>query len=413
MSRRFNRRLVTWVLACVPVGIALAQGTASPFGAPGATAVQRGEYLARAGDCISCHTATGGAPFAGGYRIDTPFGALLAPNITPDNDTGIGRWSADDFWRALHLGVNRRGQDMYPAMPYDFYTRISRQDSDDIYTWLRTVAPVANKVDVNQLRFPFDQRWSMAAWRELYFSEGVFQPDAAKSAPWNRGAYLVEGLGHCSACHSPRNALGGIEKDKAFTGAGIDGWFALNLTSELHTGLGNWSAQDIATYLKTGSAPGRSTAFGPMALVVKNSTGRMSDADLLAMGTYLKDLPANSSLRQGKPAPDKTRAQGASLYLQYCGGCHQAGGRGMPNLFPPLAGNGAVLAPDPADVLKVVLGGIPAQGKYVPMPAFAAVLDDTQIASIANYVRSSWGNTASANVTPAAVARLRAPAVAK
>jgi len=412
-AKAFLRSAALAAWACLPMGAAWAQATDSPFGAPGASPVQRGEYLARAGDCISCHTAAAGQPFAGGYRIETPFGALLAPNITPDNDTGIGRWSADDFWRALHHGVNKRGQDMYPAMPYDFYTRVARQDSDDIYAWLRTLKPVANKVDVNQLRFPFDQRWSMAVWRELYFSEGVFKPHAAKSAQWNRGAYLVEGLGHCSACHSPRNALGGIEKDKAYTGATIDGWFALNLTSELHTGLGQWSAQDIAAYLKTGTAPGRSTAFGPMALVVKNSTSHMTDADLLAMGVYLKDLPANSTLRQGKPATDKTRAQGASLYMQYCGGCHQAGGRGMPNLFPPLAGNGAVVAPDPADVLKVVLLGIPQQGKYVPMPAFTTVLDDAQIAAIANYVRSSWGNAASADVTPAAVARLRASGSAK
>jgi mono/diheme cytochrome c family protein len=406
-------RVMAWVALWLPVGAAWAQAGNSPFGAPGATQVQRGEYLARAGDCVSCHTASNGAPFAGGYRIDTPFGPLYAPNITPDPDTGIGRWSADDFWRALHQGVNQRGQDMYPAMPYDFYTRLSRQDSDDIFAWLRTVKPVANKVDVNQLRFPFNQRWSMAVWRELYFSEGVFKPEPAKSAQWNRGAYLVEGLGHCSACHSPRNALGGIEKDKAFTGATIDGWFALNLTSELHTGLAAWSAQDIATYLKTGAAPGRSTALGPMALVVKNSTSAMTDADLLAMGVYLKDLPANSSLRQGKPVPDATREQGAKLYLEYCAGCHQAGGRGMPNVFPPLAGNGAVVAPDPADVLKVVLGGVPQQGKYVPMPSFAGVLSDEQIAQIANYVRSSWGNAASADVTPAMVARLRPRAVAR
>jgi len=407
MSRRVVSRLAALASAFLPACVVWAQAGNGPFGAPGATQVQRGEYLARAGDCVSCHTASNGAAFAGGYRIDTPFGPLYAPNITPDNDTGIGRWSTDDFWRALHQGVNRRGQDMYPAMPYDFYTRVSREDSDAIFAWLRTVKPVANKVDVNQLRFPFNQRWSMAVWRELYFSEGVYKPDATKSAQWNRGAYLVEGLGHCSACHSPRNALGGIEKDKAFTGASIDGWFALNLTSNLHTGLGHWSAQDIATYLKTGAAPGRSTALGPMALVVKNSTSQMTDADLLAMGVYLKDLPANSSLRQGKPVPDATREQAAKLYLDYCAGCHQAGGRGMPNVFPPLAGNGAVVAPDPANVLKVVLAGVPQQGSYVPMPPFAGVLSDEQIAQIANYVRSSWGNSASADVTPAMVARLR------
>ena len=373
-------------------------------------AVQRGEYLARAGDCISCHTAPGGAPYAGGYRLETPFGALLAPNITPDPGTGIGNWSADDFYRALHAGINRRGKDMYPAMPYDFYTKVTREDSDAIYAYLRTVAPVGNAVDVNQLRFPFNVRMSMAVWRELYFTEGTFKPDPAKPAAWNRGAYLVEGLGHCSACHSPRNALGGIEKDKAFTGATVDGWFALNLSSNLHTGLGTWSAQDIATYLKTGAVTGRTTALGPMALVVKNSTSRMTDADLMAIATYLKDIPANSSLRQGKPAPDPTRVAGATLYLDHCAGCHQSGGRGVPGVFPPLAGNGAVIAPDPADILKVVLQGIPAQGKYVPMPSFATQLSDTQIADLANYVRTSWGNTAAPDATPAMVAGLRGKA---
>jgi mono/diheme cytochrome c family protein len=372
-----------------------------------ADVVARGAYLARAGDCVSCHTAPGGAPYAGGYRLDTPFGYLLAPNITPDAATGIGRWSADDFWRALHQGVNRRGQDMYPVMPFDFYTRVTREDSDAIFAYLRSLPAVNNLVVVNHLRFPFNQRWSMAVWRELYFNEGSYKNDPAKSAAWNRGAYLVEGLGHCSACHSPRNALGGIEKDKAYTGATVDGWFALNLTSELHTGLGSWTVDQIATYLKTGAVPGKTTGLGPMALVAKNSTSQMTDADLTAMATYLKDIPANSTLRQGKPAPDATRAAGASLYLDHCAGCHQSGGRGLPGVFPPLAGNGVVVASDPADILKVVLHGVPAQGKYVPMPAFASLLSDQQVADLSNYVRTSWGNAASPNTTAAMAARIR------
>jgi mono/diheme cytochrome c family protein len=372
-----------------------------------ADVVARGAYLARAGDCVSCHTAPGGAPYAGGYRLDTPFGYLLAPNITPDAATGIGRWSADDFWRALHQGVNRRGQDMYPVMPFDFYTRVTREDSDAIFAYLRSLPAVNNLVVVNHLRFPFNQRWSMAVWRELYFNEGSYKNDPAKSAAWNRGAYLVEGLGHCSACHSPRNALGGIEKDKAYTGATVDGWFALNLTSELHAGLGSWTVDQIATYLKTGAVPGKTTALGPMALVAKNSTRQMTDADLTAMATYLKDIPANSTLRQGKPAPDPTRAAGASLYLDHCAGCHLSGGRGLPGVFPPLAGNGVVVASDPADILKVVLHGVPAQGKYVPMPAFASLLSDQQVADLSNYVRTSWGNAASPNTTAAMAARIR------
>lgn len=370
--------------------------------------VQRGEYLARAGDCISCHTAKGGAPFAGGLRMDTPFGFLLAPNITPDAETGIGGWTEDDFYRALNDGVNKRGQDMYPAMPYTFYTRVTREDSDAIFAYLRTMPAVRNVVDINQLRFPFDLRWTMMAWRELYFSEGTFKPDPAQSAAWNRGAYLVEGLGHCSACHSPRSALGGIEKDKAFTGANIDGWFALNLTEKMTTGLGGWSVDQIATYLKSGANKGKSTAFGPMAEVVHNSLQYLTDADVKAMAEYLKSLPANSALRTGYAPADPTRQAGAKLYVDNCMACHQSQGRGIPGVFPPLAGNGAIVASSPNDVIKVVLGGLPARDGYVPMPAFGSRLSDQQIADIANYVRTSWGNTAAPNATARTVAGLRA-----
>ena len=395
---------------CALLGPVAAQAPSSPATAATTDAVQRGAYLARAGDCISCHTAVGGAPYGGGLKLDTPFGYLLAPNITPDAATGIGRWSADDFYRAMHDGVNKLGQDMFPVMPFDFYTRVTRADSDAIFAYLRTVAPVSNAVTINHLSFPFNQRWSMMVWRELYFNAGSFKPDPNRSAAWNRGAYLVEGLGHCSACHSPRNALGGIDQGKAFTGATVDGWFALNLSSNLHTGLGGWTAAEIATYLKTGAVTGKTTALGPMAEVVKNSTSHLTDADLAAIGEYLKSIPANSSLRAGKAAPDPTRARGATLYLDHCAGCHQSGGRGLPGVFPPLAGNGAVVAPDPANILKVVLGGIPPQGKYIPMPAFASQLSDQQVAHVANYVRTSWGNAAAPNATPAMAAQLRPPA---
>jgi mono/diheme cytochrome c family protein len=369
--------------------------------------VQRGEYLARAGDCISCHTAKGGAPYAGGLRMDTPFGYLLAPNITPDPETGIGTWTADDFYRALHDGVNKRGQDMYPVMPYDFYTKVTRADSDAIFAYLKSLPPVRNSVDVNHLRFPFDLRWSMVAWRELYFDEGSYKPDPTQSAAWNRGAYLVEGLGHCSACHSPRNVMGAIEKDKAFTGATIDGWFALNLTEKMKTGLGDWTVDQITTYLKSGANKGKSTAFGPMAEVVHNSLQYLTDADLKAMAEYLKSLPANSALRTGHAEADPTRQAGAKLYVDNCMACHQSKGRGIPGVFPPLAGNGAIVAPLPNDIIKVVLAGIPARNGYIAMPPFAARLTDQQIADIANYVRTSWGNAAAPNATSEAVKALR------
>jgi mono/diheme cytochrome c family protein len=356
MSSYFRRSAgQTASIAFAAVTLALA----APGARAGDALVTRGEYLARAGDCISCHTTTGGAPFAGGYRLDTPFGYMLAPNITPDPETGIGAWTSDDFFHALHHGINRRGQDMYPTMPYDFYTRATRADIDAIYAYLRTVSPVRNKVDVNHLHFPFDQRFTMGAWRELYFREGTMREDPAKSAAWNRGAYLVEGFGHCSDCHSPRNLLGGIEKRRDFEGAVVDGWFALDLTSDIATGLGAWS---------------------------------------------------ESPLRTGRVRPDPGRAAAAKSYLDHCGGCHQAGGRGIAGVFPPLAGNGVVVAADPADILKVVLQGIPAQNQRVPMPSFAGQLDDGEIAAIANYLRTSWGNAAAPNATAAAVAKLRSEA---
>ncbi len=369
--------------------------------------MKRGEYLARAGDCISCHTKPGGEPYAGGLRMKTPFGDILAPNITPDRATGIGGWSADDLYRALHDGVGRTVGDLYPAMPYTFFTRVTRADSDAIYAYLASLKPVTNAVDVNQLDFPFDVRWTMAAWRELYFREGTFRPDPARGAEWNRGAYLVGGLGHCSACHSPRNALGAIEKNKAYTGATIDGWFALNLTDNFSTGLGGWSIGQIVAYLKNGAAKGKSTTLGDMHEVVHNSLSRLTDADLSAMATYLKSIPANDSLAGAGPT-EPVASQAGKLYVEHCAACHQAKGRGLPGIFPPLAGNDVVRAPDPANILMVVLRGIPAQGKYIPMPAFAAKLSDQQVADIANYVRANWGNDARSDATPQMVSTLRA-----
>lgn len=372
------------------------------------TLIERGEYLARAGDCISCHTAVNGEPFAGGLRLDTPFGYMLAPNITPDADTGIGRWSSADFSQALHHGVNKRGQDMYPTMPYDFYTRVAQSDIDALYAYLRTVKPARNAVEVNHLDFPFNQRYTMGVWRELYFREGVYKPNPAQSASWNRGAYLVEGLGHCSDCHSPRNLLGGIEKSKQMSGAVIDGWFALDLTSDISTGLGAWTVDQLATYFKNGVGRDNTTTLGPMSEVIRNSLQYLSDDDRKAMAEYLKSLPPESGLRTGRVKPDPTKLRGAQLYADNCIGCHQSGGRGVPNVFPPLAGNPVVLAADPNDILKVVDRGIAARGKYIAMPAFNVQLTDQQVADIANYVRTSWGNNAAPNATPAMVAKLRA-----
>ena len=378
------------------------------FSAMAQPSVKNGEYLALAGDCISCHTAPGGKPYAGGLKMKTPFGFLLSPNITPDVETGIGSWSKDDFARALQEGINKKGQDLYPAMPFTSYTKVTRADVDAIYDYLRTLQPVSNAVKVNQLDFPFNVRSSMMVWRELFFKRGSFKPDPKQSDAWNRGAYLVEGLEHCSACHSPRNIMGAIKPSKEFTGAVVDGWYALNLTSAPITGLGNWTTQDIANYLKTGKNPGKTTAFGPMEEVVHNSTSHLTDADLMAMATYLKTIPANSSLMADQRKPDMNKVEGARLYIDNCSGCHQSSGRGIANVIPPLDGNPAILAPNGADIIKVVIRGINARNGYIPMPAFASKLTDDEIATIANYVRTSWDNSASANVTAAQVKKVRA-----
>jgi mono/diheme cytochrome c family protein len=377
------------------------------FSATAQTPNKNGEYLALAGDCISCHTAPGGKPYAGGLKMQTPFGYLLSPNITPDVETGIGSWSKDDFARALHDGVNKKGQDLYPAMPFTSYTKVTRADVDAIYDYLRTVKPVSNAVKVNQLDFPFNIRSSMLVWRELFFKRGFFKPDPKQSDVWNRGAYLVEGLEHCSACHSPRNIMGAIKPSKEFTGAVIDGWYALNLTSTPITGLGNWTTQDIASYLKTGKNPGKTTSFGPMEEVVHNSTSHLNEADLIAMATYIKSLPANSSLMADRRKLDTNKVEGARLYIDNCSGCHQSTGRGIMNVIPPLDGNPAILAPNGADIIKVVIRGVNARNGYIPMPSFASKLTDDEIATIANYVRTSWDNSASANVTAAQVKKIR------
>ena len=372
------------------------------------TSAQAGQYLATAGDCISCHTAPGGKPFAGGLKMANQFGYLLTPNITPDLATGIGRYSKDDFFRVLHNGVNKKDQDLYPFMPYVAYTKVTREDSDKIYDYLRTVQAVSNPIEVNHLNFPFNIRSSMIVWRELFFKVGSYKADPAQSAAWNRGAYLVEGLGHCSSCHSPRNLMGAIENSKAYTGSLIDGWYALNLTSNPLTGLGKWSAEDIARYLKTGSYKGKTTALGPMQEVVHNSTSKLTDPDLLAMATYLKSIPANSSLSEDRKKVDTSYLVGTKLYIDNCSGCHQSSGRGITGVIPPLAGNPVVMAEQPNDIIKVMIRGIQGRDGYIAMPGFASRLNDQEILEISNYVRSSWGNRADPNTTKSLVEKIRA-----
>ena len=365
------------------------------------TNIARGAYLATAGDCMACHTVRGGAPYAGGRAIHTPFGQVIAPNITSDREHGIGAWSPDDFWRALHNGKSRNGRLLYPAFPYTSYTKVTRADSDALFAFMQTIPAqqVANKP--HQLRFPYNQQILLAGWRLLYFTPEVYTENKTQSAQWNRGAYLVEGLGHCAACHSSRNRLGA--SDEGLGGGMIQslGWYAPSLTSDAEAGLGSWEVPHIVELLKTGISP-RSTVFGPMAEVVQKSLQHMSTEDVTAMAVYLKALPARKAqpmaLPKG-PLVDQVLAQGKKLYEAQCMECHGADGKGLPPHYPPLAGNRALTMSEAANAIQIVLNGgfAPATGgnpRPYGMPPYSHAMSDHEVAAVVSYVRMSWGNKA-------------------
>ena len=363
--------------------------------------VEKGRYLSVLGDCAGCHTAPGGKPFAGGLALDTPFGRLLAPNITPDPETGIGRMSDSDFVAALHEGRGHNGRRLYPAMPYPAYTKMSRDDVLALRSYFRTVQPVSNAVEPNQLPFPFNIRLSMAFWNWLNFTPGRFQPNPQKSDEWNRGAYLVEGPAHCGTCHTPKTVLGGDKTSVALSGATLQGWFAPDITANNHKGIGAWTKEELVAYLKTG-ANKHTLASGPMAEAITNSTSQMSDEDLNAIAVYLKDSkPSDGSKPQALAAGDATMRAGAAIYKDACAACHKDNGSGETHLFPKLAGSAIVQSDDPATLAHVVLNGARAVGTAgaptaPAMPGFDWRPSDAQIAAVLTYIRNSWGNAAPA-----------------
>ena len=384
----------------------------------GADPIARGRYLALAGDCIGCHQARGGAPFAGGVPVPTVFGTIYSSNITPDRETGIGTWSADDFWRALHDGKGKSGEYLYPAFPYPNYTRITRPDADAIYAYLMSLPAVRRPNQENTLRFPYSVRPLVAFWRMLYFTEGVYEPEPQQDATWNRGAYLASGLGHCVACHSPRNFLGGIARADELSGGviAVQDWYAPSLTSHREAGLGDWTVDEVAELLKHGVTD-RYAVFGPMAEVVYDSTQHLDEADLRAMAVYLKSLPAKASdddppVRTTESMRADLMKRGAQVYGEQCVACHRADGEGVARAYPALARNPGVIMGSTINAIRVVLnGGFPpgTAGNPRPygMPPFAQKLSDEDVASVLTYVRNSWGNQAPA-VPPADVQRYRA-----
>jgi mono/diheme cytochrome c family protein len=371
--------------------------TASAQTAP-SDPVARGAYLAIAGDCAGCHTPAGSQSPSGGVPVQTPFGSIDAPNITPDNSTGIGTWSDDDFYRLMHEGIRRDGSYVYPVMPIDGYTKVTRDDVLAIKAYLFSLPPVHSAPATNHLGFPFNIRAGLAAWRELFFRPTDFVPDPARTAEQNRGAYLVEGLGHCGSCHTPRNLAMATEPDKALGGGEIagQGWFAPNISSDLREGIGGLATADIVTYLKTGIAPGFAIAAGPMTEIIHDSLRHLGDADLRAIAVALKTPSGQELYPWQHAAPSRADA---NAYLTECGFCHQPDGKGTPGVVPPLAGNGPVRAGGADDMIRTIQGGLPARGTYAAMPGLAALLPSARIAVIANYVRASFGNEAPQNAT--------------
>lgn len=395
---------------------ALPRSLGTPDISPTTQTIARGEYLARAGDCVACHSEPNGKQFAGGRAMATPFGSLFVPNITPDDQTGIGQWTADDFYRMMHNGISRDGTLLYPAMPFASYTKVTRSDSDAIYSYLMSVAPVKQENRPHELRFPFNNRDLLIGWRTLYFKEGEYKPDARQSVEWNRGAYLVQGLGHCAMCHTAINALGGSSESKAFEGGMIpnQNWYAPSLTSNREAGLGNWDIKDIVDLLQVGISH-RGTVYGPMAEVVYNSLQYLTDEDVKAMAVYLKALPQ----RDAEPPPTSqarlvnptVMEMGRKVYAAQCAMCHGDEGKGQPPAYPPLAGNQSITMASPVNSLRMVLnGGYPPGTRKNPrphgMPPFSHILNDDEVSAVVTYIRVAWDNSGTP-VAPAEANALR------
>ena len=364
--------------------------------------VQRGEYLARVGNCMACHTTQGGASYAGGRGIETPFGVVYSSNLTPDKARGIGTWTSAEFWRALHHGRSKDGRLLYPAFPYPNYTQVTREDSDAIFAYLQSLPAVAEPNRPHALRFPYSTQAALGVWRALFFSPGEPLAEPTQTAEYNRGAYLVNGLGHCTACHTPRNALGATTEARAFSGGliPVQNWYAPALNAAHEAGVKEWRTEDVAALLQTGVAP-QGSVLGPMAEVVFRSTQYLSDADARAMAVYLQGLPQQPPAERAPPPapPAAAMARGAKVYEQHCAACHGDQGQGEPGAFPALAANRAVTLADPTNLVRVVL-----QGGYLPatagnprphgMPPFQQVLSDEDIAAVTTFVRNQWGNGA-------------------
>jgi mono/diheme cytochrome c family protein len=407
--------------------VALAQYQSNPTGAPADLTqndpLARGRYLTHAADCEACHTADGGKPFAGGRPFQTDFGTIYSPNITPDANTGIGSWSDADFLKALHQGVDKAGRHLYPAFPYPSYTYLTDADVMAIKAYIFSIPAVSNVAPANTLRFPYNRRELMAIWALLYNPDKRFEPVADRSASWNRGAYLVESLGHCGDCHTPRNLLQALNNREKFRGGIAEGWRAYNLSSDAASGIGSWTPAEMLQYLSTGHSMNRGSAFGPMAQAVHLSFENLTQSDLGAIVEYVRsvppisspDLPAPKLARSSQYPTDESTtdaklAAGRHLFAGTCAGCHTWTGANDFVPYATLTGTRAVNDPTATNVAMAILRGaspLPASGAIATMPAFGSVMNDDQIAEVSNYVIARFGAQPS-SISPEEVGKLRA-----
>ena len=368
---------------------------------PSAAQIQRGAYLARAGNCQSCHTQAGAAPYSGGKGIGTPFGVIYAGNLTPDKKTGLGTWNTSHFWRAMHNGRSKEGRWLYPAFPYQQYSLLTREDSDALFGYLKSLPAVEQRNKDHALSFPYNTQAALALWRAMYFKPMQLETAADKPQQWQRGRYLVEGLGHCAACHSPRNALGAILPGREFSGGMMlsEKWLAPSMLSMAEAGVMDWPTNEVVRLLQEGRNRSAHVS-GPMASVVFGSTQYLIEEDLTAMAVYLQSFPkSEQTVRSSEVAGKQVMQSGARLYEKYCAQCHGDQGEGLDGVYPALRGNRAVTMADATNLINVIrqggFGPVTAQNPQpYGMPPYGHVLSHRELADLITFIRQGWGNQA-------------------
>lgn len=409
----------------LPVAMCLSGGAVAQS-APDTALVERGRYLATAADCIACHTVDQSKPFAGGVPIPTPFGKIIAPNITPDPETGIGNWTDEEFYQAMHEGVGRSGENLYPAFPYDSFTKLSRDDVLAIKAYLFTLPAISQVNPESDLEFPFNQRWILSGWELLNLRKGELQPDPSQDAAWNRGAYLVEALAHCGTCHTPRDFSMGSDESRKFGGGAVGSWQAYNITPDPVSGIGDWSDDELVEYMRTGKVAGKGGAAGEMGEAVEHSLSKLPEQDLRDIVTYLRAQkpirdPADEKPRHGWGEPHEDvsafrgdeggdEIDGRAIFYGACSSCHGMAGAGTDDEeFPSLFGNTVVGHRQPNNLVMAILEGVhrTVDGDTASMEAFEHKLTSAEVAAVSNYVLETYGNPAAATVDAGMVDKLR------